>query len=185
MIEDQQKQAVSWSKSKPLLHLITSVRADELNLPIAEGKYGSDNCLFGWVVSKENHLPLNIWTKRFQDWYEQSTGSTLIDHEIVPAYQAMSDEAEAVYAACEETGNCDQHGEKEKVLCMMKRLEQIARTLQSEYQHQAEKLASAISAASASEDAQHKEDYHKHIAELTQMVDADLKTYCEQYCKKD
>lgn len=180
MTADQENKVVGWNKSRQFIHLVTTARADVLDMPIIEDHYGQEDSLFGWITSDENHEPLNVWTKRFKDWYEQSNGAKLIDHEIAGAWHSLSEEADKAYQNCNVTGSCGDD-EKEQVLCALKHLESVAGLLRSDYHQKAEKLAQAICSASSGEEAEHKSDFEKHVGDLTYQVMADLKDYEGQF----
>lgn len=180
MTANQEQQAVGWNKSRQFIHLVAPARADMLGMPIIEDRYGQEGSLFGWITSDESHEPLNVWTKRFKDWYSQSTGAALIDHEISDAWQSLADEADKAYEACNVSGQCGDD-EKEQILCALKHLESVAGLVRSDYSRKAEKLAQAICSASSSEEAEHQGDFEKHVGDLTNQVMADLKDYEGQF----
>lgn len=167
-MDEKQMKEIGWEKSRSLLHLVMSVREDAVGLPILEDKYGDTKSLFGWVTSKESHMPLNIWTKRFKDWFENSTGDFLIDYDLASAIAEVANETGSV---------AGQPDEKKTILKSLEKLQKIADLLKSTYQFDVEKLADKISSASASKEESCKGDYHERIAELSDSVLKDLKEY--------
>ncbi len=170
MNEDQTR-ITGWARSRPLLHLVASVRGDELDLPIIEDDYGREDSLFGWVASEETHLPLNVWTKRFKDWYEKVAGGTLIDHEIAPAYKAVLGGASVAHKEANDG--------KAAILEALGKLGKVREFLEQEYQARAQKLADSISAVSSDEEDGLKGDFQRHIESLNKAVLEDLKAYDE------
>lgn len=162
---------IGWSKSRALVHLVMSVREDGVGLPIVEDGYGDEKSLFGWVTSEDSHTPLNIWTKRFKDWFEQTTGDLLIDYDLASAITAVADGTDSLGGLPDE---------KKTILKALKKLQKIADLLRTGYRQEAEKLAGRISSASASKEESCKEDYQQRIADLNDRVLADLKEYGEQ-----